>query len=235
MDSMDVDAPEWAYEGPGGPAEWGSLKPEYTLCASGERQSPIDITGYRDSIGPAISFSYDGEAESVERHGRFAYAMFPPGDGITVGGHSYMLKQAHAHAPSEHTVDGQIFDTEVHLVHEGASGESAVVGLLYGIGPPSPVIEALLVAMFETEGVPTDTAPGIAASDFLPADLGYFAYDGSLTTPPCSEGVSWMIMRSVATVSQDQVDRIIAYNGGPTNRPLQPLGARVVSAVAASV
>ena len=235
VNSTDVDVLEWAYEGPGAPAEWGSLSPDYVLCASGERQSPIDITGYRDSVGPAISFSYDGEIESVERHGRFAYAVFSPGNGITVGGRFHELRQAHAHAPSEHTIDGQSFDVEVHLVHENASGELAVVGLLYRLGLQSTVIEALLDVMPEADGTPVNTTPGIVAADFLPDDLGYFAYDGSLTTPPCSEGVSWMIMRSVATVSQDQVNRLMAYGGGgPTNRPLQPLGSRVINAVVSS-
>ena len=226
---------DWGYEGPGGPQAWGDLHPDYALCASGEQQSPIDITGYQHDGSFNVSFSYGDEAAAVERHGRFAYALFPQGNGLTAGGRSYELKQAHVHAPSEHAVDGEAFAAEVHLVHEDASGALAVIGLLYRLGPPSPVVGSLIEAMPEAEGAVAGVAPGIAAADFLPDDLSCFAYDGSLTTPPCSEGVKWIVMRSSATVSQDQVERLTAYSGGPTNRPLQPVGARRILSSSASI
>ena len=234
-DGVHSSMPDWGYEGPGKPQDWGTLNPDYALCASGEQQSPIDITDYRHDGRSEVSFSYTGKATEMESHGRFAYMIFPPGNEITVDGHSYELKQAHAHAPSEHAIDGETFAAEVHLVHENASGALAVVGLLYKLGPSHPVLDLFAESMPASADTPVDTGLdiGIAAADLLPSDLDYFAYDGSLTTPPCSEGVKWLVMESASTISENQVNQLLAYSGGPTNRPLQPLGTRaVINAVA---
>ena len=111
------------------------------------------------------------------------------------------------------------------------------MGLLYKLGPSNPMIDPFAEAMSVSEDTPANIGLdiGIAAADFLPGDLGYFAYDGSLTTPPCSEGVKWLVMRSASTISQDQVNQLLAYGGGPTNRPRQSLGTRTVINAAASL
>ena len=221
---------EWGYEGADAPENWGALSEEFAACADGMEQSPIDITGYQNREAAAIEFSYRDDASEIERHDKFLYVRFPPGSAMTIGERRFELMQAHAHAPSEHAVGGQGFASEMHLVHQSASGELAVVALLYRLGTPDPVIEEMLRSERGEDGA-TRRYVNINAADFVPRELGYFTYDGSLTTPPCSEGVSWFVMQSAVTISQDQVDQLQTISGGPSNRRLQPIGTRSIVAV----
>ena len=133
------------------------------------------------------------------------------------------------HSPSEHRVDGTNFAAELHLVHADADGNLAVVGLLFKLGAHSPVVQAILDAA-PNPGDTVGTSSILNAKDYLPAELGYYRYDGSKTTPPCDEPVEWYVMRHQKTVSQEQVDDLLALSGGPTNRPVQPIGDRVITA-----
>ena len=216
---------EWSYAGRTGPEHWGTLAPEYAPCAEGVQQSPIDITGYESAAAPALSFSYDGgDVSDVALVRGSVVVEFAPGSSVTLGGRRYELLSAHAHSPAEHTVDGEGFAAELHVVHEDASGDALVVGVLFRLGPPDPVLQAMLdAAAGETIGFPLDAAA------FAPRSGAFFNYTGSKTTPPCHEPVEWMVMRDAATVSQEQVEALQSFSGGPNNRPLQPLrGRRVV-------
>ncbi|MDE2838646.1 MAG: carbonic anhydrase family protein [Chloroflexota bacterium] len=215
---------EWSYAGLTGPEHWASLVPEYAPCGQGVRQSPVDISGYERANAPALSFSYDGEVSGAALVRGSVVVEFGPGSGLTLEGRRYELQSAHAHAPAEHRVDGEGFAAELHLVHEDASGEALVVGVLYRPGPPSPVLQAML-----------DAAAGDAAAfrsgaaSFTPGSAAFYSYTGSKTTPPCHEPVEWVVMRDAETVSPEQVDVLQSFSGGPNNRPLQPLrGRRIV-------
>ena len=159
------------------------------------------------------------------------YLDFGPGNAIVAGGHRYELAGVHYHSPGEHLLDGESFAAELHLVHQDDAGNLAVVGLLFRVGAPSALVQTLLDAAPAT-GVTVALEQGAAAAQFVPAGLEYYGYDGSLTTPPCTEGVRWIVMQDVGTVSPEQVERLQALTGGPNNRPVQPIGRRAISAAA---
>ncbi len=214
---------EWGYAGSTGPEHWASLSPDYAPCGEGVQQSPIDITGYERADAPEVSFSYGGGVSGVALVRGSVVVEFAPGSGLTLGERRYELLSAHAHAPAEHTVDGERFAAELHVVHEDASGEALVVGVLYRLGPSDPVLQAML------EAAVGETAGFLAGAAFRPRSSAFFNYTGSKTTPPCHEPVEWVVMRDAATVSQAQVEVLRSLSGGPNNRPLQPLrGRRIV-------
>ena len=217
---------EWGYTGLVGPAHWGALAPEYAPCAEGMQQSPVDIAGYESATAPALSFSYDGGVSGVALVRGSVVVEFPPGSSVTLGGRQYELQSAHFHAPGEHRVDAEGFAAELHVVHEDASGDALVVGVLYRLGPPDPVLQAMLdAAAGATTGFPLDAAA------FTPRSGSFFNYTGSKTTPPCHEPIEWVVMRDAPTVSPEQVGALQSFSGGPNNRPLQPLRGRRIMLV----
>ena len=223
-----ADAVEWGYDGAGAPENWASLSEEYTTCADGGQQSPVDITAYEEGVGGPISFSYGGDARAVRNDGKFVHVDYAPGNTLSVGQRTFELKSAHLHSPSEHRIDGVSFAAELHLVHADADGRLAAVGLLFRLGEPSPVVQAILDA---APGAGDTVSGGIAldASGYVTGELGYYRYDGSKTTPPCHEPVGWYVMRGPKTISLEQADNLLALSGGPNNRPVQPTGSRVIT------
>ncbi len=216
---------EWGYSGPGAPEHWASLSPDFAACANGKQQSPIDISGYVTGDLGAISFAFEEKQVTLHNDGRQVRAEFASGNVSTLGGREYQLKSAHFHSPSEHTIDGKGFAAELHLVHADSSENLAVVGVLFELGDPSPVVQSIL----NTAPAVGETAnSSVDLSAALPPDLSYYRYDGSKTTPPCDEPVDWYVLRYAMTVSQDQVDVLLDLTGEPNNRPVQPIGGRVI-------
>ena len=192
------------------------------------QQSPVDIAGYLPGGAVALSFEYGGGADHLTNTGEFVKVIYEDGGGIRLEDDAYELAEAHFHNPAEHTLEGQTFALETHLVHRNESGEIAVVGILYRLGSPNAVIQALLDAApgLGEPDVPTSAMP---ASDFLPASRGYYAYAGSLTTPPYTEGVRWHVLAETLEISEEQVTRLAALTGGgPNNREIQPLNGREI-------
>ena len=222
----DSSPVEWGYSGAGAPEHWPSLSPDFAACANGKQQSPVDITGYvAGDLGP-ISLAL-GEVEAVlHNDGRQVRAEYGPGNVSVLGGREFGLKSAHFHSPSEHTVDGESFPAELHLVHADSSGDLAVVGVLFKLGDPNAVVQSILDAA-PLRGESADASIPLPAA--LPPDLSYYRYDGSKTTPPCDEPVDWYVLREPMTLSQEQVDGLQALSGGPNNRPVQPIGDRVIT------
>lgn len=189
------------------------------------QQSPVNITGYTSGGAPELSFEYGGNADRLTNTGEFVKVIYENGGGIRLGDGLYRLVEAHTHNPGEHRVDGQRFALEAHLVHRRDS-EIAVVGVLYRLGEPNAAIEAVIEA---APGLGEGDVPvsGLSASEFLPASGGYYAYTGSLTTLPYTEGVRWYVMSEVLEVSAEQVERLAALTGGGTNsREIQGLDER---------
>ena len=187
----------------------------------------IDITGYEMTDAEPISFLYDSDAAAVRNDGRFVHIDYAPGSMLSVDKQIFELKTAHLHTPSEHWIDGVSFAAELHLVHADADGRLAAVGLLFRLGDPSPAVEAIL----DAPRLPASTVSAgttLNAGGFAPDKLGYYQYDGSKTTPPCQEPVTWFVMREPKTISQEQVNRLLALSDGPNNRPVQPTGSRVM-------
>ena len=193
------------------------------------QQSPIDIAGYVAGGPPGLSFAYTGQAGSLTNTGEFVKVLYEDAGGITLDGQTYQLAEAHTHNPSEHTIDGLSFALEMHLVHKQESGDIAVVGILYRLGEPNPAIQSIIGAAPKQDGTTEPTSP-MKPSDFLPSSHGYYAYTGSLTTPPYTEGVKWHVMSEIAEVSEEQVTQLATLTGGGTNnRPIQPLNNRQIT------
>lgn len=218
-------AAHWGYEGAAGPAAWGALKPEFGLCANGQRQSPIDIRGGLAVDLEPVKFDYRPSAFSVIDNGHTVQVNLPPGNAIEVGGRRYELVQFHFHRPSEERIDGRQFEMSLHLVHKDPSGRLAVVGVLLGKGPAHPAVQTVWNNLPLEKNEEASARAQIDPSHLLPEDRRYFTYMGSLTTPPCSEGVQWVVMRTPVTVTAEQIElfaRIYPMNA----RPAQPVAGR---------
>ncbi len=219
----------WSYEGEGGPANWGKLRPEYATCSTGKRQSPIDIRdgdGIRVDLEPIV-FDYKPSLFRIVDTGNTVQVNFGDGNTLSVMGRQYGLVQMHFHRPSEERVNGRTFDMVLHLVHRDADGHLAVVALLIERGPENPLIQNLWNNLpLEVDQELAPSTP-IDLQKLLPADRSYMTYMGSLTTPPCTEGVLWMVFRQPLQVSVEQIaifSRLYRNNA----RPVQPLNNRLI-------
>lgn len=226
-DGAGHEGGSWGYHGEDGPDRWGELSDEYATCASGSEQSPIDLGSATPDQLVELTIDYRPGAVSIADNGHTVQADVvgaAAGDNsITVDGIRYELLQMHYHTPSEHTVDGLFAPAEMHFVHRSSAGDLAVVGVMAIRGDAT-----------NTPWVPyTDAmrADGAVEVDLdwpalLPTDTTTVRYPGSLTTPPCSQGVRWMVMRTPVQLSPDQLAALAAVHGD-NSRPTQPLNNRV--------
>ncbi len=215
----------WGYADGTGPAHWGDMKHEFSTCKTGKQQSPINISGAHSASLPAISFSYQATPLNVVNNGHTIQVNYAPGSHITVAGKQYELLQFHFHSPSEHEVNGKPADMVAHLVHKAADGQLGVIGVLMKKGTRNPLIEKIWKHMPTHEGEYSKAAIKINAEDLLPANRAYYHYSGSLTTPPCSEGVNWIVLKNMVDVSAAQVGAFTDIFHKST-RPVQPLNGR---------
>jgi carbonic anhydrase len=219
----------WSYEGPGAPEKWSKLNAEYESCASGKRQSPIDIRdGARLELEP-IRFDYKPAPLRVIDNGHSVQVNYAEGSSIVVAGERFELKQFHFHKPAEERIEGRAYDMVAHLVHQSLDGRLAVVAVLFEAGDSSNAfIDGLwphLPLEPHREVAPLDVTVDINA--LLPESRSYYTYMGSLTTPPCSEGVLWLVLKTPVQVSREQVGvfgRLYAMNA----RPVQPANGRLI-------
>jgi carbonic anhydrase len=217
----------WTYEGSQGPEYWGDLDPAFVTCKLGRRQSPINIMNTMGnlSLGPLI-IKYQKCDVGVINNGHTIQANYEKGSTLVYGGRTYELAQFHFHSPSEHLVRATQYDMEAHLVHKDPSGRIAVIGVLMTEGMEHPTIADLWRLTPASEGK-SDRTVVVNANDLLPVDGHFYAYDGSLTTPPCSEDVSWILMKEPIEVSREQIETFVATIGRNA-RPIQPLNERDV-------
>ncbi len=217
----------WGYGDKTGPAHWGDMKHEFSTCKTGKHQSPININSAHAANLPAISFSYRATPLDVVNNGHTIQVNYAPGSYITVSGKRYELLQFHFHSPSEHKIDGKPADMVAHLVHKAADGQLAVVSVLINKGVNNPLIEKIWKHMPTHKGEYSKAAIKINASDLLPTDRAYYQYSGSLTTPPCSEGVNWMVLKNRVEVSSAQI-RAFTHIFHKSTRPIQALNGRQI-------
>ncbi len=225
--SAEPAEPAFTYTGANGPDAWGDLSPEYTACADGSAQSPIDLVDADDADLADIVFDYRaGDVELVDT-GHTIQVNQPAGSSIQVEGDRYDLLQFHFHEPSEHTIDGEQFAGELHLVHRDEAGGLAVVAVLLREGASSAVLAPVFDAL-PAELDATAQVEGFDPSRVLPEQRTTYRYDGSLTTPPCTEGVSWFVLDTPIEVSAAQ---LAAFSGiiEANNRPLQARGDRDIA------
>ncbi|HTS08352.1 MAG TPA: carbonic anhydrase family protein [Candidatus Eisenbacteria bacterium] len=218
----------WDYGDALGPSHWGDLKPEFATCKDGHHQSPIDIRNPKKAALPPIQFDYKPSPLHIIDNGHTVMINYSPGSSITVGDKKYMLKQFHFHRPSEEKINGKAFDMTVHLVHADEAGKLAVVAVLLQKGPDNPLVHELWNDLPKEKDKEEffDNAQ-INLTQILPADRGYYTFSGSLTTPPCSEDVTWFVMKHPTTISADEIQRFSQLYRDDA-RPTQSLYDRVV-------
>ena len=223
----NVHAAHWSYGGEGGPEAWGQLKPEFATCAQGSRQSPIDIrSGVKVDL-EAIQFDYRPTGFSVVDNGHTIQVNLGGGNSIEVQGRRFELLQFHFHRPSEERVNGRQFDMVAHLVHKDPEGRLAVVAVLLDRGSVQPLVQTVWNNLPLEKNTEQVVRGELNLNHLLPADRRYFTYMGSLTTPPCSEGVLWLVLQQPVPVAPEQVNvfsRLYPMNA----RPIQQAGGRLI-------
>jgi carbonic anhydrase len=220
-----AEPPHWTYEGEEGPEHWGELDSTYALCGTGTHQSPIDVGSPQEQDLANIIFHYQPSAENILNNGHTVQVNYDPGSYIELDGERYDVMQFHYHAPSEHTVDGESFPAELHIVHKNAEDALAVVGILLKEGAENSAYQPFLNHLPAGKTDAKDAGVKIDAAALLPAVQTTYRYSGSLTTPPCSEGVSWLLMTTPVELSADQLGKLEGLFG-ENNRPVQPLNDR---------
>ena len=233
--AMAQEPPHWEYEGEAGPEAWGDLHEDFAMCGEGEAQSPIDIVLENivfvegEANFPVIETDYQPSAINFVHNGHTIQFNYDEGSTLSIDGEVYNLLQFHFHTPSEHTIDGESFPMEMHLVHANEDGDLAVLGVMMDVDDSgdeeaTDALDLIWSELPSEEGEFTLDGE-VNAADFLPESLQILTYQGSLTTPPCSEGVTWMLSGEELWVEQQIVDdfgAVFEFN----NRPVQPVNDR---------
>ncbi|MCW3478139.1 carbonic anhydrase family protein [Neisseriaceae bacterium JH1-16] len=218
------NGPQWDYQHTG---DWGTLRADYQLCKLGQTQSPVDIRGARSAKLAPLRLDYQpGQAELLN-NGHAIELKPAAGNRLTLADGGFELLQLHFHTPSEELIEGKRYPLVAHLVHKNAKGELAVVAVLFEQGRDNPALAPLLAALPEQAGTSRPLAAPFDPAALLPTQRGYYAYTGSLTTPPCSEGVRWQVFKQPVELSERQLaafQRLYPMNA----RPVQPLNGRTV-------
>lgn len=219
------DGVHWTYIGEEGPEFWGELSPEFAACSTGEQQSPISLIVTDGVDEPEMTIVQKPTAGgTLVNNGHTLQVNLPEGNTLILGDDEYELLQFHLHTPAEHEVDGVLYPLEIHLVHRNVEGQLAVLGVLVKEGDENPALTQVLTDIPEA-GAERSLAEPVDVAALLPADRNAFQYAGSLTTPPCSEGVTWTVFEQPMTVSAEQLAAFRALY--PMNaRPMQPLNDR---------
>ena len=228
--SQEHQSPEhtWDYGVSRGPSHWGELEPQFAPCKSGHRQSPIDIRNPKKADLPAIQFDYKPSPLNIIDNGHTIMINYGPGSFITVGGKRYELKQFHFHRPSEEKINGKGYEMTVHLVHADERGNVAVVAVLLEKGEDNALVRTLWKDLpKEKEKIESEKDVQIDADGLLPPDHSYYTFFGSLTTPPCSEDVTWFVLKHPVSVSAAEIEQFSKLYRNDA-RPPQPLYGRVV-------
>ena len=219
----------WSYQGMSGPERWAELDPSFTTCGSGRAQSPVDLGTAVRSAHEELTFHYRPTTATVRDDGHTIRASLQPGSRLEARGMRYELLQFHLHGPSEHRVQGHAAAMEVHLVHRNHLGRLAVVGVLVEEGDAHPLLRELAHKAPFAVGGASETSMRIDLRDLLPEGRDYYRYVGSLTTPPCTEGVAWLVMEQPLQASAADIHALTASMPPRNARPVQALNGRAVT------
>ena len=217
----------WGYEGDASPKNWSTLNKKFFMCSEGNNQSPINLIGFTQAELPPIEFHYHLISTEILDNGHTEQISVKGGGGIKIDGIYFELKQFHFHTPSENNINGNSSPLEAHFVHVSRDGKLAVVAVMFEKGERNEALTELW------KNIPTHTGEhhhinAHHLNALLPEDRDYYRFNGSLTTPPCTEGVRWLVMKKSVTLSQDQIDIFAKVMHRHNNRPLQPTNARII-------
>jgi len=218
----------WSYSASTGPTHWGDLKTEYQMCKIGKNQSPINITNTTKASLKPLKLDYNVKAKTFLNNGHTLKVVLKNGAKLYIDNKEFKLLQFHFHTPSENTINGKHFPMEAHFVHSSKDGELAVVAVMFKVGKFNPNISKLILNMAKHPGNKNNIRNlNLKANDLLPNSLEYYRFNGSLTTPPCSEGVRWFVLKKPVEISQAQLEAFQKVMG-KNNRPTQPINARMI-------
>ena len=203
-----ADSPSWDYQGKRGALVWNKLGPAWKGCGQGHQQSPVDIRGaHLNKKLPALEFHYMTGQATLENNGRTVLVHVKPGSYVTISGVRYDLIEYDFHHPSETAVNGKLSDMEIHLLHKSADGHQIILAirLLEDVSAPNAALAALWPHLPKKAGETDKSTEPVNPGALLPADRGYWTYTGSLSTPPCTEGVQWYVFEQEVTISREQL------------------------------
>lgn len=226
--ALAAEGSRWGYSGDEGPEHWGDLDAKYSTCSSGKNQSPVNLTGMIESDLSPIAINYQARGHEILNNGHTIQVNYKPGSNITVGGHTFELKQFHFHSPSENTIEGHSYPMEAHFVHADKDGNLAVIAVMFKESEKNAELEKAWAFMPGHTDEKRSLTENVNANLLLPRDHAYYRFNGSLTTPPCSEGVWWLVMKYFNTASKKQIEKFTHTLHDPNNRPLQPVNARAI-------
>ena len=223
----------WSYKDHGGAAHWGQLDKSFKTCKLGRHQSPINVdtrVTKKAADAKPIGFAYTAGPGEVVNNGHTIQVNLPAAGSVSLDGVEYKLLQFHFHTPSEEKIDGKAYPLVAHLVHKNAQGQLAVVAVLFKVGKENTALKPVFEHLPAKEGETFKLGLDINSADLLPAKRAYYAFTGSLTTPPCSEEVRWQVLKTPVELAASQLAafrRLYQMNA----RPVQPLNGRKVLAV----
>jgi carbonic anhydrase len=222
-------AKHWGYNGDVGPNNWGKLDKKFHMCSEGKQQCPIDVVPTKDVDLPPLDLKYSKGTKSVINNGHTVQVNIQSGDIFNIDGVAYELKQFHFHTPSENHIKGKSFPMEAHFVHATKDGKLAVIAVMFVEGAANPALAKIIKSFPLEKNKETKLEFSPEYLDVvMPKDRGYYKFMGSLTTPPCSEGVKWFVLKKPQTASKAQIDAMHKEIGQNNNRPIQPRNGRVI-------
>ncbi len=217
-----AQAEGWGYHGAHGPEHWGEVA---KTCATGQNQSPVNIQSATEANLAPLKLSYPGMVTQLNNNGHTIQASVAGDNTLELDGQKFTLKQFHFHTPSENRLNDQQFPLEAHFVHANADGQLAVVSVMYKIGSQDPALSKLLKTL-PANGQQVSVA-SLPVEQLLPNLDHYYRFNGSLTTPPCSEGVRWIVLPEAKSLTSAQQAELVDTMGH-NNRPIQPHNARLI-------
>ena len=224
-----ADGHHWEYEGDEGPAHWADLDPSYSSC-NGKNQSPINLTPSQmvKAQLPPIHPHYQAGGQEIVNNGHTIQVNYAAGSDVVIDGTTFHLKQFHFHAPSENQIKGQSYPMEGHFVHADDQGNLAVIAVMFKAGKTNAEPEKAFAHIPTDAGTSAKLDQLVNAGQLLPRQTNYYRFEGSLTTPPCSEGVRWLVLKHTQEASAAQIEHFTHTMHHPDNRPVQPVNARLV-------
>lgn len=215
---------DWNYDQP---EQWSTLNQKYSAC-NGLNQSPINIERTVKAELEPLKFSYNTMIHTIENKGHTVQVDFAHGGELQLDDETFVLKQFHLHSPSENLIKGKSYPLEIHFVHANTQGELAVVAMMFEQGTENPMLKRMWNRLPKKQGEKVVLKKPQPVNEMLPKNLDYYRFNGSLTTPPCSEGVRWLILKEIQQASATQISEFSKLMGHPNNRPVQSLNGRVV-------
>lgn len=215
---------DWNYDQP---EQWSTLNQKYSAC-NGLNQSPINIERTVKAELEPLKFSYNTMIHTIENKGHTVQVDFAQGGELQLDDENFVLKQFHLHSPSENLIKGKSYPLEIHFVHANTQGELAVVAMMFEQGTENPMLKRMWNRLPKKQSEKVVLKTPQPVNEMLPKNLDYYRFSGSLTTPPCSEGVRWLILKEIQQASATQISEFSKLMGHPNNRPVQSLNGRVV-------